>query len=172
VPELHRRASAWYAENGEPSDAIRHALAGGDFPGAADLVESAAPALLRSRQEATVLAWLRALPDEVLHDRPVLSDAYAGVLLQTGQIEGVEARLRDAERWLDAAGTHPSQEVPPGRMVVASDAGLRRLAASVAMHRATQALVLGDVEQTVAHARRALERAPTTTTSCAEEAPR
>ena len=31
VPELHRRASAWYERNGERSEAIRHALAAGDF---------------------------------------------------------------------------------------------------------------------------------------------
>jgi LuxR family maltose regulon positive regulatory protein len=27
VPDLHRRASAWFAQNGEPSEAIRHAVA-------------------------------------------------------------------------------------------------------------------------------------------------
>ena len=31
VPELHRRASDWYERNGEPPEAIRHALAAGDF---------------------------------------------------------------------------------------------------------------------------------------------
>ena len=31
VPELHRRASEWYEQNGERSEAIRHALAGEDF---------------------------------------------------------------------------------------------------------------------------------------------
>jgi LuxR family transcriptional regulator, maltose regulon positive regulatory protein len=29
VPDLHRRASGWYEQNGEPSQAIRHALAAG-----------------------------------------------------------------------------------------------------------------------------------------------
>ena len=53
------------------------------------------------RQEATLLGWLKALPDELVHARPVLSVDYAGVLLQSGELEGVEARLRDAERWLD-----------------------------------------------------------------------
>jgi ATP/maltotriose-dependent transcriptional regulator MalT len=41
VPDLHRRASAWHERNGEPSEAIRHALAAEDFPKAADLVRSA-----------------------------------------------------------------------------------------------------------------------------------
>src|SRR5450759_3256749 len=31
VPDLHRRASEWYEQNGERSEAIRHAMAGGDF---------------------------------------------------------------------------------------------------------------------------------------------
>ena len=44
VPELHRRASEWYEQNGDRSEAIRHALAGEDFERAADLVELAIPA--------------------------------------------------------------------------------------------------------------------------------
>ena len=45
VRELHRRASDWYAENGEQSEAIRHAVAADDFERAADLVELAMPAM-------------------------------------------------------------------------------------------------------------------------------
>ena len=100
VAVRHRRASDWYERHGQPADAIRHALAAGDFARAADLVELVATAMSRSRQEATFLAWLRSLPDDVLRCRPVLSNLYAGVLLQCGEVEGVEARLRDAERWL------------------------------------------------------------------------
>src|SRR3989440_4463184 len=55
VPELHQRASAWYEQNGEPSEAIRHALAAQDWERAADLVELTIPALRRSRQEAAGL---------------------------------------------------------------------------------------------------------------------
>ena len=101
IPTLHRRASEWYQHNGLAADAIRHALAAADFARAADLVEMAVPAMRRSRQEATLLGWLKALPDELVHRRPVLSVAYAGTLQQGGEIEGVEDRLRDAERWLD-----------------------------------------------------------------------
>ena len=42
------------------------------------------------------------IPDEVIHVRPVLSVAFSWVLLSVGEFEGVEGRLRDAERWLDA----------------------------------------------------------------------
>ena len=66
VPDLHRRASEWYEQNGERSEAIRHALAAGDIERAADLVELAFPAMRQGRQEAALLVWLRALPDEVV----------------------------------------------------------------------------------------------------------
>ena len=102
VPDLHRRASAWYEQNGEPSEAISHALAAEDFGRAADLVELAIPAMRRSRQEATLRGWLKTLPDEVVRVRPVLSVGLAGALLAVGELEGVEGRLRDAERCLGA----------------------------------------------------------------------
>jgi LuxR family transcriptional regulator, maltose regulon positive regulatory protein len=62
VPALHARASAWYEQHGQPSAAIRHALAAGEVERAADLVELAIPALRRHRQEATLRGWLDAIP--------------------------------------------------------------------------------------------------------------
>jgi LuxR family maltose regulon positive regulatory protein len=161
VPDLHRRASGWHEQNGEPSEAIRHALAAGDFGRAADLVELAIPAMLRSRQEAAVLGWLELLPDEVVRVRPVLSVGFAGALLAGGEFEGVEARLRDAERWLDGAtGIRQGSQAPAPQMVVVDDAGFRRLPAEIELYRAAQALARGDGPGTVRHSRRALELSP------------
>ena len=64
------------------------------------------PALRQGRQEATLRGWLEALPDELIRVRPVLSVGYAGALLASGELEGVEARLRDAERWLATTDRH------------------------------------------------------------------
>ncbi len=97
VPDLHRRASAWYERSGEQSLAIGHALAAADFGRAADLVELAIPAMARARQEATVRGWLEMIPDELVRVRPVLSVGFAGALLTGGELEGIEGRLRDAE---------------------------------------------------------------------------
>ncbi|MDQ5811408.1 MAG: helix-turn-helix transcriptional regulator, partial [Actinomycetota bacterium] len=119
VSTLHRRASEWYEQNGSAADAIRHALAAEDFERAADLVELAVPEMRRSRQEATLLGWLKALPDELFRCRPVLSVSYAGALLAGGEVEGVEDRLRDAERWLDTtADMSERAEAPSAEMVV------------------------------------------------------
>jgi LuxR family maltose regulon positive regulatory protein len=123
VATLHRRASVWYEQHGLADQAIRHALAAADFERAADLVELAVPAMRRSRQEATLLGWLKALPDELLHVRPVLSAGYAWALLAAGELEAAHARLLNAERWLDT--TADRSERPQARsaeMVVVDEA--------------------------------------------------
>ena len=162
VPDLHRRASAWYQQNGEPSEAISHALAARDFDRAADLVELAIPAMRITRQEATVHGWLKALPDEVVRVRPMLSFAVAGALLTGGEPEEVEVRLRDAGRWLEeAAATGEGSLARPGEMVVADEEEYRRLPGAIELYRAALALVRGDVPGTVRHARRTLDLALT-----------
>jgi LuxR family maltose regulon positive regulatory protein len=157
VPDLHRRASEWYEQNGERPVAIGHALAAGDFERAADLVEQAIPAMRRTRQEARLRGWLEVLPDEVVQVRPVLSVYYAGVLLLGGELEGVEGRLRDAERWLEpVTGDREEPQVPSAGMVVADEEEYRRLPAQIEMYRAGQALARGDAPGTVEHAQRAI----------------
>ncbi len=161
VATLHRRASEWYEHNGLAADAIHHALAAEDFERAADLVELAVPAMRRSRQEATVLGWLKALPDELVHCRPVLSVGYAWALLAGGELEAVEARLRDAERWLDTtADTSELASAPSAEMVVVDEEEFRRLPGSIAVLRAAHAQALGDVPNTMKYARQALDLVP------------
>src|SRR5437667_843470 len=161
VSALHRRASEWYEQHGSAADAIRHALAAADFERAADLVELAWPGMRRSRQEATLLGWLKALPDELLRCRPVLGVAYAHVLLASGEREGVEERLRDAERWLDTtAEMRGRPDAPAAAMVVVDEEEFRRLPGTIAIARAGLALARGDVPGTVTYARRALDLAP------------
>ena len=78
IPELHRRASIWYEQNGDESEAIDHALAAQDFERAADLIELAIPALSRDRREATLRSWLKVFPEELLRVRPVLNIGFVG----------------------------------------------------------------------------------------------
>jgi LuxR family maltose regulon positive regulatory protein len=149
IPDLHRRASEWYEQQGEPSEAIRHALAGGDVERTAELVESALPEMRKARHEMQLRAWVEPLPDEVVRRRPVLAVTFAGALLLSGELAGVEGRLDDAERRIDAS---------PGS-VVGDEGELRRLRGDIEVHRAALAQVRGDVPATVEHAQRALELA-------------
>ena len=45
----------------------------------------AVTAMIASRQEATLLGWLKALPDELVRARPLLSLGYAWALLNSGE---------------------------------------------------------------------------------------
>lgn len=148
VPELHRRASDWYAANNEPSEAIHHAMTGGHVERAAQLIELAAPASRQSRQEGTLLRWLEALPAEVFAERPVLAISLAGARMAMGNTAGVESLLRMVESTLGRAGPPP---------IVYDHELFERLPAQVAIQRAGLALLAGDVDGTISHATRVLE---------------
>jgi len=159
LPRLHGKASEWYEQNDFPSDAIRHALAAQDFERAAGLMEQVWPTMRKRQQEATVLSWMKLLPDQLIRDRPILSVVYALVLLNTGQLEAVEARLQDAERSLAQLG----QTVPdsPAASQLAQDIRLneaqyRSLPACIANARAYRAQALGDFASTIIYAQQAL----------------
>jgi LuxR family maltose regulon positive regulatory protein len=161
VPALHLRASEWYQHNGSPADAIRHALAAEDFERAAGLVELAWPAMDWSFQSAAWLGWVKALPDELIRARPVLSVGYAWALLNDGELEAADARLRDAERWLDTTpDTGERQEAPPAEMVVVDEEQFVTLPVSIANARAYHAQALGDAPGSVKYARRAFDLLP------------
>jgi LuxR family maltose regulon positive regulatory protein len=166
VAPLHRRASAWFEQQGLTADAIRHALAAEDFARAADLIELAVPSMHRGKQETTLLGWMQVLPDELVRCRPVLSVGYAWAFLARGELDAADARLRDAERWLgataDVAPGGTPQETPSTEMVIADEAEFRRLPATIAVYRAAHAQALGKVAETVHHARRALDLTPET----------
>jgi LuxR family maltose regulon positive regulatory protein len=102
LPELHRRAAEWYADEGFGAEAIGHALQAGDNEQAADLIESVALDLLARSEHATVRRWLEALPAEVVEGHPSLCVYYGWTLL-----EAFEAA---AGGWIDRPG---DSDLPP-----------------------------------------------------------
>jgi LuxR family maltose regulon positive regulatory protein len=153
VAELHRRASRWHDEHADPVSAVRHALAAGDLERVADLVETAVPELLRTRQEATLGRWMGDLPAEVVQRRPVLAMGFVGALMASNKFNDVERRLRHIEQALTTEG-----DAPP--MVVVDQAELVRLPGEIELYRAALALVSGDPTSTLSHARRSVNSAP------------
>lgn len=161
ISDLHLRASMWFEQNGLPSDAIRHAFVAEDFERAAGLVELAFPVMDSTFQSATWFGWVEALPDALVRARPVLSVQYAWTLLYRGELEASETRLRDAERWLEAAdGTNETSEIPLITMVVADEEQFRSLPATIANARAFHAQSLGDLPGTVTYIQQALDLLP------------
>jgi LuxR family transcriptional regulator, maltose regulon positive regulatory protein len=169
VRRLHRAASDWYAEHGTLTDAISHALAAGEIEHVADLVELALPQARQRRQDRTLRDWLNALPGDVLRGRALLAAQMGPARLSEGDFEGAERWLDDADtalRTTTSAEPAPVRPAPDGsragRLVQAArdrHQELQALPAQAAVYRAAIAQARGDVEGTLAHARRALDLA-------------
>ena len=162
ISTLHGRASHWFEEGGDEAGAIQHAFAAGDVARAADLTELAAPGLFAGRQEMTLRRWLDALPDETFERRPVLAVLHAASLLSTGDVSGVEARLRVGERWIAAAHDERArQDAEAAGMVVRFTDFLARLPSAIPLYRAALARMRGDTAEAIAQAEAALVAAGT-----------
>ena len=156
VATLHRLASSWHEQNHLPEDAVTHALAAGDAERAARLIEGAVPSVRQSRQDATLLGWLKLLPDDVIRRRPVLSVYCAWSALVAGDVDAVEPRLRDAERALEDPSDDDADADADAHH---SEAGteLRNLPVTIAVYRAAVAQAQGNVSGMREHAGRALD---------------
>jgi LuxR family maltose regulon positive regulatory protein len=154
VSRLHQRAGDWFAAQGFVEDAVRHALAAADFDRAAYLMEEALPELRRTRQDGLLLAWVRSLPERVVRRSPVLSILAGWSLMMSGDLDGLESRLDDAEAAL-AAGAHDHDLATAW----ADTDDLRTAPATISVYRASLAQARGDVVGTVRHARHAVDLA-------------
>jgi LuxR family maltose regulon positive regulatory protein len=98
LPDLHRRASAWYEQNGFIDEAIEHALRGEDFEQAACLIEEQVDTI---SEHTRLLRWLDALPVKVILSKPHLCIFHARHLFTSGKMDEAEERLQAAEQTLD-----------------------------------------------------------------------
>ena len=82
-----------------------------------------------SFQTAAWLGWVKKLPEQVICLRPVLNTQMGVGLMDAGEPEASDSRLRDAERCLNGS---------PDGMVVVDKAQLKPLPAMIALARALQ----------------------------------
>jgi LuxR family maltose regulon positive regulatory protein len=96
TPVLHLRASQWYAQEGLIDQAIWHALATTDKDYAASLIQQHAGDAFARGEFNLVLQWLQALPEALIHSRPLLCIMYA---------YAAQGDLGKTEMWMEAAQT-------------------------------------------------------------------
>jgi LuxR family maltose regulon positive regulatory protein len=150
VLELHRKAAAWYEENGLVSEALRHALAAGEAVWAARLVERHVEEVLRRGEGETLRGWLAALPQEVVRSRPRLALAQALAAFNAGRLQVAEPFLEAAEQ---ALATGPSELYEPS---IGRDMSmLANVPASIALLRAALVALRGDAQRTTELVRQA-----------------
>ncbi|HEV8275276.1 MAG TPA: AAA family ATPase [Streptosporangiaceae bacterium] len=105
VPELHRRAAEWFAQQGQVVDAIRHTQAAGEWPAAARLLADHSFSMTLDGQTQTMQALVQAFPPGA--DYPELALVHASVELVQGRLDEAAAHRGVAERY--------AETTPPGR---------------------------------------------------------
>ena len=140
VPDLHRRAFAWYQARGELDDAIVHAVHAGELSGAVALIADNWLDVFNEGGLETVKRWLDALPADVVSADPRLCIARAWVAVDRG-------RLDDADRWVDNAEQALAALPQP-----AGESAVR-----VAVLRVLLCFKRGDIGRTATEAARLLE---------------
>ena len=138
VVELHRRASAWYDENGYIEDALYHALEGGDVATASRIVARRRQELTQTEQRQRLRRLLNRLPREAFENNADLLLIMAWGLIGLAELAGV----------LDRVETMLGPEPDP----------LKR--AEIDALRGVDAWAMGDADESIALATSALEVFP------------
>jgi LuxR family maltose regulon positive regulatory protein len=156
LQDLHRRASAWYEQNGFIDEAIEHALRGEDFEQAAHLIEEQVDAI---SEHTRLLRWLDALPVKVILSKPHLCIFHARHLFTSGKMDEAEERLQAAEQTLDLSCDPATGNslIEPGPL---SSSDRMKIQGRVAVIRAFLAVYHGDAQGTIDYARQALDYLP------------
>ncbi len=141
LPTFHLRASQWYETHDHLDEAFHHALCANDFERAARLAEAAWTVSESSFQSVTWLVWVKKLPARVVSARPGLCYQLGRAFSDLGEPETSEFHLQNAER---ALARVPNQ------------AGFTPLPGDIALTRAYNAQVKGNVTETIQYAELAL----------------
>ena len=127
VPELHRRASAWFAARGDVHGTIEHAISAGDAHVAAETLRRSWLALYSDGKANEAIGWIDRLPPDTIAEYPDLALARGGVSRAMGRpMEEVEPWLARAEQAArDAADAARARRADGRRGVPARDAQAR-----------------------------------------------
>jgi LuxR family maltose regulon positive regulatory protein len=109
VTRLYQRASAWHAQAGLISEAVRYAFLAQDVEHAAALVEQHGMAIILSSSDVSLVrAWVEQLPRALISTRPRLVVITGMILGVMRQFDAVERLLADAAPALSAADLSPN----------------------------------------------------------------
>jgi len=147
LPNLYRRASFWYEENGLIADAIQSALSAGDADRAAQLVEGHGCYLLMSGEVRTLLQRMETV-EAYFPAHPWLVIQKGWALTLAGRMEPAEQAFQMAERLVSAL------EPPPP--------DLHSMVGTISAGRASWADIQGNIPEAARLAQQALDCLPDT----------
>jgi LuxR family transcriptional regulator, maltose regulon positive regulatory protein len=110
APEIHRRAAAWFLEQGWPEPAFQHALAAEDMILVGQIFDRYINARLISGELSGVKRWLDSLPEHWFTEYPILGLGRAGYLAFTGSVEACLPVVDQVEHSLVSASDPPARQ--------------------------------------------------------------
>jgi LuxR family maltose regulon positive regulatory protein len=141
VPDLQRRAALWFAANGQPIEALRHAADAADWQLLGRLFVTRAAPLMVSAERAAIVASLARIPADRLADGAELAVSAAALRMNAGRLEDMQPHLDHAQAQLDA--TSPESRI-------GTSIAIRLMSTAVARLR-------GDVDASIAASSQALD---------------
>lgn len=131
ITRLHLAASAWYEAHRQPAPAIDHALEGGDFPHATELLLLHAERFIERGRLRLLARWLSALPTEFIVRHP---------LLQVASVWSICFTRGPAEAWAQLSASEAEASDDP---VVRAHVGALKPLLLVLLDRFEEALLAG-----------------------------
>jgi LuxR family transcriptional regulator, maltose regulon positive regulatory protein len=112
VNNLHRRASAWFEENGLLDEALHHAIKAGDFVLATHQMSAGLRDVINREDRLTLERWLRMLPEEIIQRQPQLLMIRVWALEFSWRLDQQAQVVKQIEELLDTADgiTLPADE--------------------------------------------------------------
>jgi LuxR family transcriptional regulator, maltose regulon positive regulatory protein len=141
LPALHSEASVWFAQHGQPLEAVRHAVAASDWRLAADVIGAEWLGCVIQGSGATLRELASEIPASVVDADAELALAMAGLMLEAGEIDRADELLVRAYELVD--------RLPPERR--------RRFTVTSTATALYRARLAGDVAEAVSAARVALD---------------
>ena len=137
-PELHRRASRWFAANDFFPEAIKHAFNASDYGAAADYIETFGYEIFRQGGIKTLLGWCEALPMEHVRCKPQRLLMYSWVQFVGGAklnnaANDIAPWLAEAEQHLTNTDTPSTDMYDPRRLSMLAEINVLR--GFVALHQ-------------------------------------
>jgi LuxR family transcriptional regulator, maltose regulon positive regulatory protein len=102
IPGLHQRAAHWYATQELWTDAVQHAIAGGDTVRALSWIKNCAMPLVKRGDFFTLLSWQRLFPAALLQTQPEVRLAIAWGMALAIRSDEALALLSEIERDIGA----------------------------------------------------------------------
>ena len=103
IPGLHQRAALWYASQELWTDAVQHAIAGGDTVRALSWIKNCAMPLVKRGDLLTLLGWQRLFPAALLQIQPEVRLAIAWGMALAIRYDEALALLSEIERDIGAS---------------------------------------------------------------------